>query len=194
MHIVQWNKKKKTWSNVHRVYIFRDCKRMLEISTVLCNLLAHSPDGLSQASTTPTYPRTYLHTRTAHAHAGKHSYKHLPMHRWKTRCQCWLKPQNGIGCLAQWFTSKSPLIETLLDAVGSADVEGLGDLLVHEALPVENVGHHHPQVEHLKQLGDGGHLHQIASALVKTACVQVLEHRLKPDQIEDALSYPLTSL
>lgn len=57
---------------------------------------------------------------------------------------------NVTECLAQWFTSKSPFIETLLDAVGSADMEGLGDLLVHEALSVENIGHHHPQVEHLK--------------------------------------------
>lgn len=48
------------------------------------------------------------------------------------------------------FTSKCPFIETLLDAVGSADVEGLGDLLVHEALSVENISHHHAQVEHLE--------------------------------------------
>lgn len=53
-------------------------------------------------------------------------------------------------CLAQWFTRKGPFIETLLDAVGSANVESLGDLLVHEALSVENIGHHHPQVKHLK--------------------------------------------
>lgn len=52
--------------------------------------------------------------------------------------------------MALWFTSKCPLIETLLDAVGSADVEGLGDLLVHEAFSVQNIGHHHSQVKHLK--------------------------------------------
>lgn len=168
---------------------------MLEISTVLSLTFSHIL--LVDFHNPLRLPHTHVHTsntRTAHAHTGKHSYRHVLMHRWKTRCQCWLKPQNGFGCLAQWFTSKSPLIETLLDAVGSADVEGLGDLLVHEALPVENVGHHHPQVEHLKQLGDGGHLHQIASALVKAACVQVLEHRLKPDQIEDTLSCLLTPL
>lgn len=78
------------------------------------------------------------------------------------------------------FTSKSPLVEALLDAVGSAHVEGLGDLLVHEALSVEHVCHHHPQVKHLQQLGDGGHLHQVPPALVQTARVQVLKHRLEP--------------
>lgn len=94
---------------------------------------------------------------------------------------------HGTEWSAQWFTSKSPFIETLLDAVGSADVKGLGDLLVHEALSVENIGHHHPQVKHLQQLCDGCHLHQIPSALVQTACVQVLKHRLKPEHIERSM-------
>lgn len=79
-----------------------------------------------------------------------------------------------------FFTGKSALVEALLDAVGSAHVEGLGDLLVHETLPVEDVCHHHPQVKHLQQLCDGGHLHQISPGLVQTARVQVLEHRLEP--------------
>lgn len=82
--------------------------------------------------------------------------------------------------MAPRFTSEGALVEALLDAVGSAHVEGLGDLLVHEALPVEDVGHHHPQVEHLQELCDGGHLHQISPALVEAARVQVLEHRLEP--------------
>lgn len=84
--------------------------------------------------------------------------------------------------MAQWFTSKGPFIETLLDAVGPADVESLGDLLVHEALPVENVGHHHAQVKHLEQLRDGSHLHQVPPALVQAARVQVLKHRLEPER------------
>lgn len=78
------------------------------------------------------------------------------------------------------FTGEGALVEALFDAVGSANMEGLGDLLVHEAFTVQHVGHHHPQVKHLQQLGDGGHLHQVPSALVQTACVQVLQHRLKP--------------
>lgn len=48
------------------------------------------------------------------------------------------------------FTSKCPFIEALLDAIGPSDMEGLGDLLVHEAFSVQNVGYHHPQVKHLK--------------------------------------------
>lgn len=82
---------------------------------------------------------------------------------------------------AQQFTSKSSLVEALLDAVGSAHMEGLGDFLVHETLSVEDVCHHHPQVKDLQQLCDGGDLHQISSALVQTACVQVLKHRLEPE-------------
>lgn len=85
---------------------------------------------------------------------------------------------------ARWFTSKGAFVETLFDAVGPAHVEGLSDLLVHEALSVQDVGHHHPQVKHLKQLGYGGHLHQIPSALVQAACVQVLEHRLESEPDE----------
>lgn len=73
--------------------------------------------------------------------------------------------------MALRFTSKCPLVEALLDAVGSADMEGLGDLLVHEAFSVQNIGHHHSQVKHLKQLCDGGDLHQIASALIQAACI-----------------------
>lgn len=80
----------------------------------------------------------------------------------------------------QWFTSKSSLVEALLDAVGSAHMEGLGDFLVHETLPVEDVCHHHSQVKDFQQLCDGGDLHQISSALVQTARVQVLKHRLEP--------------
>lgn len=73
-------------------------------------------------------------------------------------------------------------METLLDAVGSADVESLGYLLVHEALPVEDVGHHHSQVKHFEELCDRGHLHQVPSALVQAACVQVLKYCLQPEQ------------
>lgn len=87
---------------------------------------------------------------------------------------------NGTESVAQWFTSEGSLVEALLDAVGSAHVEGLGDLLVHETLSVEDISHHHPQVKHLQQLCDGGDLHQIPSALVQTARVQVLKHRLEP--------------
>lgn len=61
-----------------------------------------------------------------------------------------LKVLDGTECLAEGFTSKCPFIQTLLDAVGPADVEGLGDLLVHEALSVQDIGYHHPQVKHLK--------------------------------------------
>lgn len=80
------------------------------------------------------------------------------------------------------FTGEGALVEALFDAVGSANMEGLGDLLVHEALTVHDVLHHHPQVKHLQQLSDGGHLHQIPSTLIQTACVQVLQHRLNPQQ------------
>lgn len=83
-----------------------------------------------------------------------------------------------------WFTSKSSFIEALFDSIGSADVEGLCDLLVHETLSVQNVGHHHPKVEHLKQLRNGGHLHQIASTLVQAACVEVLKHCLEMQQTQ----------
>lgn len=119
-----------------------------------------------------------------HTHA--HTCKHPLMRTWKTSTptSMLLKALNGTERLAQWFTSKGPLIETLFDAVGSAHMEGLGDLLVHEALPVENIGHHHPQVKHLEQLCDGCHLHQVASALVQAACVQVLKHRLRTEQSE----------
>lgn len=69
------------------------------------------------------------------------------------------------------FTSEGSFIETLFDAVGSANMKGLGDFLVHEALSVQNIGHHHAQVKHLKQLCNGRHLHQITSALVQVSCV-----------------------
>lgn len=108
---------------------------------------------------------TLMHT--PHAHALNKRHKRLA------------RGLRGGGDGGQ-FTSKSPLVEALLDAVGSAHVEGLGDLLVHETLPVEHVRHHHPQVKHLQQLGDGGHLHQISPALVQAARVQVLKHRLEP--------------
>ncbi len=61
-----------------------------------------------------------------------------------------LKVLDSTQWLAQWFTSKGPFVEALLDTVGSADMEGLGDLLVHEALSVEDICHHHPQVKHLE--------------------------------------------
>lgn len=91
-----------------------------------------------------------------------------------------LRAPNGTESAALCFTSKSSLVEALLDAVGSAHVEGLGDLLVHETLSVEDICHHHPQVKYLQQLRDGGNLHQISSALVQAACVQVLKYRLEP--------------
>lgn len=89
----------------------------------------------------------------------------------------------GTEWLVQVFTSKCPFIEALLDAVSSADMEGLGDLLVHEAFSVQDIGYHHSQVKHLKKLRDGGHLHQIPTAFIQTARVQVLQHRLEPQQI-----------
>lgn len=112
-----------------------------------------------------------------------HKNKLLLMHTpsaTPTNTPTWLRVVNGTESAAQRFTSEGSLAEALLDAVGSAHMKGLGDLLVHETLSVEDVCHHHPQVEHLQQLCDGGDLHQISSALVQTARVQVLKHRLEP--------------
>lgn len=112
-----------------------------------------------------------------------HKNKQLLMHTpsaTSTNTPTRLRVVNGTESAAQRFTSEGSLVEALLDAVGSAHMEGLGDLLVHETLSVEDVCHHHPQVEHLQQLCDGGNLHQISSALVQTARVQVLKHRLEP--------------
>lgn len=83
---------------------------------------------------------------------------------------------------AQKITSKGAFVKALLDAVGSAHVERLGYLLVHETLPVENIGHHHPQVKHLEELSDGGHLHQVSSTFIQAASVQVLQHGLEREQ------------
>lgn len=112
----------------------------------------------------------------------KHNNKQLLMHTSSTTSTnppALLRVLNGTESAAQQFTSKSSLVEALLDAVGSAHMEGLGDLLVHETLSVENICHHHPQVKHLQQLCDGGDLHQVSSAFVQTARVQVLKHRLE---------------
>lgn len=96
--------------------------------------------------------------------------------------------QGELASRRGWLTGEGALVEALLDAVGAAHVEGLGDLLVHEALAVQDVGHHHAQVKHLQQLGDGGHLHQVPAALVQAARVEVLEHGLMPQEDMTLLS------
>lgn len=126
---------------------------------------------------------TLKHTAHMQTPTEKHKNKQLLMHTLSTtstNTPALLRALNGTESAAQRFTSESSLVEALLDAVGSAHVEGLGDLLVHETLSVEDICHHHPQVKHLQQLRDGGDLHQISSALVQTARVQVLKHRLEP--------------
>lgn len=92
---------------------------------------------------------SHIHPHT-HAHTCRQTPTDAYMENTSTMRPVLLKVLNGFEWLAQWFTSKGPFTETLLDAIGSADMEGLGDLLVHEALSVENIGHHHPQVKHLQ--------------------------------------------
>lgn len=123
---------------------------------------------------------TLIHTAHTCKHPKKSMKKRLLMHTSSTNTPALRRVLNGTESAAQQFTSESSLVEALLDAVGSAHVEGLGNLLVHETLSVEDICHHHPQVKHLQQLCDGGDLHQISSALVQTARVQVLKHRLEP--------------
>ncbi len=90
-------------------------------------------------------------------------------------------------------TSKGALAQALFDAVGTTHMEGFGNLLVHEALTVQDVGHHHTQVEDLQKLGDGGHLHQIPTCLIQVTCIKVLQHCLKKQKegITDNLTLSL---
>lgn len=75
-----------------------------------------------------------------------------------------------------FLTREGSFGQALLDPIGASHVEGLGDFLVHEGLVVQDVGHHHAQVEHLQQLSDVRHLHQLLLSLVQLPRVQVSQH------------------
>lgn len=63
-------------------------------------------------------------------------------------------------------TSKSAFTQALFDSVGPAHMEGFGDFLVHEALTVQHVGHHHAQIKDFQKLSNCGHLHQVTPAFI----------------------------
>ena len=71
-------------------------------------------------------------------------------------------------------------------------MEGLGDLLVHEGLVVEDVGHHHAQIKDLKQLSDVGDVHEVSLILVQLPCVQVLENSLERPWLDGVVLFTTT--
>lgn len=76
-------------------------------------------------------------------------------------------------------TSKGALAQAFFDAVGTTHMEGFGNLLIHEALVIQCIGHHHAQVEDFQKFSNGGHLHQVPTPLIQVTCVKVLQDCLK---------------
>lgn len=76
------------------------------------------------------------------------------------------KHEVGEEAKRQVPTSEGAFAQALFDSVGPTHMEGFGDFLVHEALTVQHVGHHHAQIKDLQKLSNGGHLHQVTPAFI----------------------------